>query len=594
MRGPRIIVVFIILLTVSLAGTGVAQDFGQLLQAIDKLESNLKGLIKKEQAVRSAEIDKLRVEWKNLGQNASSPYDGTELETLRAEVLKLSRAFSEISKPVNDADDSDQLAAIRSDLEWLKMELQSLKLFADASSARFTSLESPAWRAASPAPAQQAGPKYHNLRFNDNYSYLSDNANRGHDLFDPLKRISLGGKTELSFGGQYRFRYESDNNRKLGGSDPESQEVYLNRLFLFGDFKVANLFRFFAEFKYAGISNNELPAGAITHDKPDLENLFADGWVFNSKGTRLGLRVGRQELQYGKQRLISPLDWANTRRTFDGVRVMSAFKGWSLDGFVTRPVGVNPNKLNKPASAQLFAGLYSSKKLNKHLFSGYFLIYSKNAPVSPATGLSTSFDYLTLGTGYDGKGGSFDWSTEAAYQFGKQSGNSISAYMLSINGGYSFKDHPAKPRIGVGWDMASGDNDPSDSKVNTFHQLFPLGHAFLGWADQVGRRNINAFTVQLSAKPSKNVVAKLNWFSFGLMEEKDALYNAGGKVSRQDITGASGRSVGNELDALVILKLNRHASLHMGYLHFKPGKFIRNTGSSESHNMVYLMLPVKF
>jgi hypothetical protein len=35
------------------------------------------------------------------------------------------------------------------------------------------------------------------------------------------------------------------------------------------------------------------------------------------------VRVGRQELLYGSQRLISTLDWANTRRTFQGENLLA-------------------------------------------------------------------------------------------------------------------------------------------------------------------------------------------------------------------------------------------------------------------------------
>jgi hypothetical protein len=105
---------------------------------------------------------------------------------------------------------------------------------------------------------------------------------------------------------------------------------------------------------------------------------------------------------------------------------------------------------------------------------------------------------------------------------------------------------------------------------------------------------MHAASVQLSAHPAKTVTTKLNWFSFNLLQKEDALYNAGGKATRLDVTGNSGRHVGNELDALIIIKLNRHASFHLGYLHFAPGGFIKNTGTSESHNMLYMMLPVKF
>jgi hypothetical protein len=49
-------------------------------------------------------------------------------------------------------------------------------------------------------------------------------------------------------------------------------------------------------------------------------------------------RTGRQELLLGAERLVSPLDWANTRRTFDGYR--ATFKGSqnAVDLFFTNPV----------------------------------------------------------------------------------------------------------------------------------------------------------------------------------------------------------------------------------------------------------------
>ena len=49
---------------------------------------------------------------------------------------------------------------------------------------------------------------------------------------------------------------------------------------------------------------------------------FLNGFIDYSPDDCLTLRVGRQELLYGAERLISPLDWANTRRTFEGVKLM--------------------------------------------------------------------------------------------------------------------------------------------------------------------------------------------------------------------------------------------------------------------------------
>ena len=52
----------------------------------------------------------------------------------------------------------------------------------------------------------------------------------------------------------------------------------------------------------------------------DMLNLFADVKMATIKDGPAYIRVGRQELLYGSQRLISTLDWVNTRRTFQGVK----------------------------------------------------------------------------------------------------------------------------------------------------------------------------------------------------------------------------------------------------------------------------------
>ncbi len=568
----------------------LSQDGGNLLIALDTAERSLKKLIAKEEKSRKA-------------KDASFV---SSLEKLRKEITALRDQIGVTGDmtPGAAAADKTAVVALEKQLASIKAELVSLRQNVQDNSRKMTAVSvSPTASLASAnvagkaAPAPKKAPKrakYHNLRFQDNYNYLNNPANRGGDFFDALKRIPVGNSAHVSIGGQYRMRYESDSNRKLGASDPQSEGLLLNRLYMFGDFKVKKAFRLFAEFKYAAISGNDLPASILTEDKPDIENLFADFWLQNDADGQFGVRVGRQELQFGKQRLISPLNWANNRRTFEGLRVMNNFGAWKIDAFVTKPVNLDRDELNKADNAKLFSGAYVSGKVNGNLLSFYFLASTKDEPVSLLTGLTGDNEYLTLGLGYDGKANQFDWSTEVAYQGGTLGSNDIRAYMLTLSGGYTLKNSSVKPRIGFVYDIASGDSDPTDTEESTFNQLFPLGHAYLGWADQVGRRNIKSFSIQLSAKPSKFIVTKLNWFNFDLNKSTDAFYNAGGKAVRSDPTGAAGKDVGKEVDALVIFKPNPHASVHIGYAHFSPGKFIENTGSAESHNLFYVMVPVTF
>ena len=61
-----------------------------------------------------------------------------------------------------------------------------------------------------------------------------------------------------------------------------------------------------------------------TPDRGDILNLFVDVNLLEWDNHPVVARVGRQELLLGSQRLISTLDWANTRRTFEGVAGLPA------------------------------------------------------------------------------------------------------------------------------------------------------------------------------------------------------------------------------------------------------------------------------
>ena len=83
----------------------------------------------------------------------------------------------------------------------------------------------------------------------------------------------------------------------------------------------------------------------------------------------------------------------------------------------------------------------------------------------------------------------------------------LRSWMAMVGGGYTFANVAWQPRLGLSYDYASGDEDPTDGVHQTFNQLFPLGHAWLGYLDRVGRSNVHAIRAQLKVKPCKRVVA---------------------------------------------------------------------------------------
>jgi hypothetical protein len=104
MKGCRAYIVACVLLIVVLRGTAMAQDFQQLLNAVDRVEANLKALVEKEASARTADIAKVRKEL--TGQSVvgapadSNPVFGQfrrELDSLRAEVGKLAVARQQLA-----------------------------------------------------------------------------------------------------------------------------------------------------------------------------------------------------------------------------------------------------------------------------------------------------------------------------------------------------------------------------------------------------------------------------------------------------------------------------------------------------------------
>lgn len=444
--------------------------------------------------------------------------------------------------------------------------------------------------------APKRKPKYLNLRYDEDFSYLDGPADSYEsDFFDPIKNIHLGPDWRLSLGGEFRYQMDHETNKNFGAADPTSDTFHLFRYMLHADFKYRDLFRVFVQGVSAFDEGRDLARRGIDENRWDIQQLFFDLKILG-EDKPLTLRVGRQDLQYGNQRLVSPLDWANVRRRFDGVKLFAKGETWDIDLWWVRPVVVQRKQHDRDNEDIDFYGAYVTYKgIPRHGLDVYFfaLIDSGN-PMNP-NGRAGDRNIYTLGARFWGKTAGFDYETELAGQWGHWAGDTVQAWSWTIDGGYNLADLACKPRLGVGFDWTTGDKNPTDSSVGTFDQLFPLGHKYLGFLDLVGRKNITALNINLSAwvVPEK-VKAYMAYHAFWLSENKDALYSAGGGALRRDPTGRSGTEVGQELDLTVAWKLNAHSKVLFGYSHLWDSDVIIQTGPSEDADLFYIQYAYKF
>lgn len=450
------------------------------------------------------------------------------------------------------------------------------------------------------APVQVSYPKFQTLRFNEDWSGF-DPAN-GNDYWDDIKHMKLNddGSVWVGFGGEFRARAETWESFGFSAAPTADDTFALGRVQLYSDWHFGENVRVFIEGESAFSTDRDLPGGirGLDADTLDLQNAFADFILpFGDSDDKVTLRVGRQGLLYGKQRLVSTLPWSNSQRSWDGAKVMLETHGWQIDAFYTRFTPVSKYDFNDWNAGPDFWGVYATTKLGEDKSIGIDLYYLGLETDTAVTfnGTMGIEERHTVGGRIFGKFGDsgFAYDAEAAYQFGDVGTADVSAYMFATQVSYTAKDISWSPTGYIGFDYASGDDVAGDANVETFNHLFPLGHAYNGYMDLIGRQNIMDISAGVSFKPHKKVLVKADFHNFSRSESADSVYNAGGGVLRATAAGASD-DVGQEIDITIKYMVDRHLTLQGGYSHFFAGDYFTDTGADEDIDWAYFQAVYKF
>jgi hypothetical protein len=430
--------------------------------------------------------------------------------------------------------------------------------------------------------------------YDNDFRYLDDPKNTQHDWLDPIKRIHIGDDLLLSIGGEERVRYMYEISSRLTG---KFNDYTLLRSRVYGDLWYKDCFRVYVEFLDAQSFGQDLAPLAIDIDRSDLLNAFVELKVGELRDSPIYIRVGRQEMYYGSQRLISPLDWANTRRTFEGIKGYWHSEDLDVEAFYVKPVQVFQNRFDAADANRQFAGFTTEYRPNKsQAIDLYYLFLDTDLPLRPKLPPAGrgGQNVNTIGGRYVGDmDKKLLWDFEGAYQFGDRVNDSISAGMATAGLGYHCCDTPLDPTFWIYYDFASG-SEHGVFQGGTFNQLFPFGHFYFGFIDVVGRQNIQDLNLHAYIWPTKWITSGLQAHFFYLDSGRDALYSAGGAVERTSPKGNAGVFVGDELDFTTNFHLSFHQDILVGYSVLFPGEFIRKTGSPTEAQLFYVQYSYKW
>lgn len=404
----------------------------------------------------------------------------------------------------------------------------------------------------------------------------------------PVSDASAASPDWFSVGAQYRFRFE---NRTGTGFREDNSDAYgLNRVLVDVGVKPTSLLEFHFQGQDARAPGKEGANGAF-RDPFDVRQAWVQigaaekGWI--------RARVGRQELNYGSQRLVGPLDWLNTARQFDAVKVNMGEKDLNVDLFASSVVVIDPSDFNKHRDGNNLHGAYAN--LNRLAGGGSLEAYAlwKTTPVVVGSGGRVGdADLLTTGFHYRRKiDGGLDVETEWATQTGTFAADDISAWGTYSILGYTPSGVALSPRLSIEYQYGSGDDDPKDSTMGTFDQLFPTGHLYQGTADRIGWRNVSDVRAGIQFKPHSKLTSSVDYFSFWLANRNDGLYAVNGSLSVAAPTGgAHSGHVGQEIDWTFVWKPAGHVALGGGLGYFFTGKFLQETTAGHRHTFSYLFL----
>lgn len=440
--------------------------------------------------------------------------------------------------------------------------------------------------------ASPARPAYQFLRFQENWSVVPRLAPGDRDDFDAFKFVPLdaAGSTWVSFGGDFRARAETWQDFNFGAPATANHDdtFILSRVRAHADLHFAQASRFFLELKSAHSSDRDLPGGirVIDEDEFELQQAFVDLRFNLDADATLVLRAGRQALGFGAQRLVSALPWANALRTWDGVQAILTTGDWTVTAFGAAFVPVQRAGVGEANEDERLYGVYA-RRVFAGPPAGLELYALRNEwPPRAFNGTVGEDRRWTFGLRqWAPLGSRADYEYEASFQTGETGSGDVTAWSWASQLGYQVRPDKSL-RLWAGLDWASGD-DRAGGEVETFNALYPLGHAYFGALDMIGRQNILDTSVGATWRAHPKVIVNLGWHLFRADSTADAIYNAGGGVVRP---GGSYRSasIGHEFNLTARWNAGRHVVFDAGYGRFFAGRAIEQSGPARDIDFWYV------
>lgn len=411
------------------------------------------------------------------------------------------------------------------------------------------------------------------LRYDEDYSALKDSSRTFYNRLKYLP-LSQSGRTYVSFGGELRAELDRAKHEDWGAMNAGRNIFLLQRYQWHADLHLSDRIRIFGQLR-SGLENGRKNGPRpIDEDQLNIQNLFIDLIPYKGLDSRMTIRLGRQELQYGSGRLLDVREGPNLRLYFDGAKVAYTSLKWSVDAFLMANGGVKTGVFDNPVNRKSSLwGIYSTHAAAKMLNIDLYYLGIDRAEAGFDEGVAAETRH-TVGTRLWANGNELLYNFEIGYQLGRFGAADIRAWGGSMDIGYRFANLNGAPTVKLRSDFISGDDVKGDGKLGTFNALYPNG-GYFGMNPQAGPANLLSIHPNLTWNPFRKVLLSLETVFYWRQSLQDGIYRPDGTLSLGSSNSES-RYIGTAYISTVSWQISPFLSYNAGVQYFKTGDFIND------------------
>jgi hypothetical protein len=430
------------------------------------------------------------------------------------------------------------------------------------------------------------------LRYEEDYSSLVADSSAG--LYHRMKHLPLGRtRSYVSVGGEVRYQYFWYKNPGWGAEPNDPDGFVFSRFLTHADLHLGGRVRFFTQLQSSMAAGMSAAASPVDENPLDIHQLMMDIDLSAKKNKQLLLRIGRQELSYGSQRLISVREGPNSRQAFDAARLVFTREYFRADAFYSTYVNARKHIFDErfwDGSSRLWGSYIVIPPISR--FPGLDLYYLGVRKDGTFTDVSGREQRHSMGTRIWKNKNRVSADFEGVYQFGRIAAARIRAWTVSMDASYRLNINRLTPVLGMKSELVSGDRRHGDGLLNTFNPLYPRG-AYFGLASLIGPYNLADLHPYFQLGLARHITWSVDYDVFWRVSRHDGLYAVNGALIHNGL-GINSKSIGRQLGTDIGIEPNRFLDLKLEFTWFDTGTFLQQAGLGKPIYMAGFTAAIKY